>query len=122
MLRSVQVRLNGAPFLAHAELATAMFDRMRGLIGRDRLEPGHGLILKPCTSIHMIGVRFPIDAIFLARDGQVVRIVRSIAPGVFYVGGGRRAHATLEIAAGWLSHDAMKPGDRLEWNLTERPR
>ena len=119
MLRAVQLRLNGVPFLEHAELATAMWDRMRGLLGRTELAPRHGLILAPCTSIHMIGMRFPIDAIFLARDGEVVRIVRSIAPGAFYVGGGRRAHATLEIAARWLAHDTIKPGDRLEWSLTK---
>ena len=92
-----------------------MLDRMRGLLGRDGLEPGHGLVLSPCTSIHMIGMRFPIDAIFLARDGEVLRIARNIRPGALYVAGGRGARNTLEIAAGWLQENVVNVGDRITW-------
>ena len=115
MLREIQLRLNGSPFLERTELTLTMLDRMRGLLGRASLPPGHGLLIAPCNAIHMIGMQFPIDAIFLARDGEVVRIVRDIAPGTFHVSGGFRARDTLEIGAGWLGVDEVKVGDRITW-------
>lgn len=108
--------LNGAPFLERAELATSMRDRMRGLLGRTSLPPRHGLLILPCPSIHMIGMKFAIDAIFLARDGRVTRVVRDIQPWTFMVTGGSGAFATLEIAAGWLPADAVRAGDRVTWS------
>jgi uncharacterized membrane protein (UPF0127 family) len=117
MLREIKTTLNGQPFLDRAELATSMTDRMRGLLGRDSLPPNHGLLILPCPSIHMFGMRFAIDAIFLDRDGRVVRVVRNIAPWAPFVSGGFGSHSTLEIATGWLQENAIKTGDRIAWQI-----
>lgn len=115
MTREIKMQLNGAPFLDRAEIAESMLDRMRGLLGRDSLPQNHGLLITNCPSIHMVGMRFPIDAIFIASDGEVVRVTRDIQPGRLMVSGGSGARLTLEIATGWLATDAIKPGDRLTW-------
>jgi len=57
-----------------------MLFRMKGLLGRKTLEKGAGIWLKPCNSIHMFFMKFPIDAIFLDSSGRIVRIYHQIRP------------------------------------------
>ena len=82
-----------------AEVAESAFERMRGLIGRKKLDPGRGMLITKCNCIHTFFMRFPIDATFLDRKGNVVRIVRGIRPWRPWVWGGWRARSVLETAA-----------------------
>ena len=82
-----------------AEVAETMFERMRGLIGRETLAPGKGLHILKCNCIHTFFMRFPIDATFLDRDGRVVKVVRNIRPWRPWVWGGWRAKSVLETAS-----------------------
>lgn len=63
-----------------AEVAETMFERMRGLIGRETLEPGKGMHILKCNCIHTFFMRFPIDATFLDRDGRVVKVHPTAMP------------------------------------------
>lgn len=54
--------------------------RLRGLLGADGLPPRHGLLLQGTRSIHTLGMRFPIDLIWLDADGQVLRVDEAVAP------------------------------------------
>ena len=61
-------------------LAESLWLRMRGLLGRDQLADGEGLLLRPASSIHMFFMRFPIDAVFLDRELNVLRVRAELAP------------------------------------------
>lgn len=51
--------------IAHrVELATTPWRRAVGLLGRGSFEPGLALVITPCSQVHTIGMRFPIDAVF----------------------------------------------------------
>ena len=106
----------GTPWIPRAERATALFDRLRGLLGRDALGPGAALLIDHCGDIHTLGMRFPIDVIFLDRAWRVIRIVRDVPPGRITVWGGWRARRVLETEAGRVDLAALKPGDTLEWS------
>ena len=82
-----------------AEVAESAFERMRGLIGRDRLERGRGMLITKCNCIHTFFMRFPIDATFLDGRGEVVKTVRGIRPWRLWVWGGWRARSVLETAS-----------------------
>ena len=82
-----------------AEVADSFVARAKGLIGRCGLEPGKGLLLPHCNCIHTLFMRFPIDATFLNRKGEVVKVVRNIRPWRPFVWGGWRATQVLETAA-----------------------
>ena len=82
-----------------AEVAESAFERMRGLIGRSKLESGKGMLITKCNCIHTFFMRFPIDATFLDREGKVVKTVRGIRPWRPWVWGGWRARCVLETAA-----------------------
>lgn len=79
-----------------AEVAESAFERMRGLIGRDGLGSGEGMLITKCNCIHTLFMRFPIDATFLDRKGEVVKVVRNIRPWRPWVWGGWRAASVLE--------------------------
>ena len=81
-----------------AEVAETFAERARGLIGRDGLAPGKGLLIPRCGCIHTCFMKFPIDAFFLDRGGKVVKAVRNIRPWRLFVWGGFRASQVLETA------------------------
>ena len=57
-------------------------------------------------------MRFPIDVIFLARDGRVMKTRLAIGPWRMALA--RGAYAVEELAAGALANTPLKTGDRLE--------
>ncbi len=82
-----------------AEVARTFFERARGLIGRKGLPEGEGLLILKCNAIHTFFMRFAIDATFLDKDDQIVKVVRNIRPWHPFVWGGWRAKKVLETAS-----------------------
>jgi len=103
---------DGRVIVSHLETAATLGRRVRGLLGRRGLPPGHGLHITPCRSIHTWGMLFTIDVLFLDRDETVVKIARNVRPFRCRCGG-RRAHSVIEVATGWLDADVVRVGDRL---------
>ena len=56
----------GTVIAERAAVADTVTSRLRGLIGRAKLESGEGLVLTPCGRIHMFMMRIPLDVIFLS--------------------------------------------------------
>lgn len=81
------------------EVARTFSERCRGLIGRDRLAPGDGLLIERCNCIHTFFMRFAIDAEFLDKNGKTVKKVKNIRPWTPFVWGGWRARKVLETCA-----------------------
>lgn len=86
---------------------------MRGLLGRQGLAPDQGLWIVPCNSIHMWGMRFAIDAVFLDKNLQIVDVVRDLKPGA-WLWPRWRAHSVVELAAGAAAVAGWETGGRLE--------
>ena len=85
--------------------------RAKGLLGRRDLPEGEGILLRPASSIHMAFMRFPIDAVFLARDLTVLKVVNDLAP--WRMASKLRAHSVLELPAGTCERNEIREGDRL---------
>jgi uncharacterized membrane protein (UPF0127 family) len=84
---------------------------MRGLLGRDGLEPGTGMLIDGAPSVHMFFMRFPIDVVFLDRDHTIVGIRHELAR--WRVAGARKAVAALELPAGAAGEAGLAEGDVL---------
>ena len=93
------------------DVAATRATRRRGLLGRASLGATEGLLLTPCKAVHTVGMRFPIDVIFIDRDGRAVRIVRSLAP--WRMAMSARAKAVIELAAGTAAAADIQIGDML---------
>jgi uncharacterized membrane protein (UPF0127 family) len=99
------------PVATHVEIAATRATRRRGLLGRDRLDQTTAMLLAPCAAVHTIGMRFPIDVVFVDRQGFAVKIVRNLRPWRMALATGGRA--VIEMAAGSVDWGQVLPGDRL---------
>ena len=106
-------RADGTLIAGEVELATSMWARFMGLMGRRALPDGHALYIRPCNSIHMFFMRFPIDAVFLDADGRVLRIYARLRPWRLtrIV---RRSKSVVELPAGALAAASVTLGDVLK--------
>jgi hypothetical protein len=93
--------------VAVAETAAS---RRKGLLGTDRMEGA--LWITRCPSVHMIGMRYPIDAAVLDRDG-VVLAVQTLRPWTGITPFRKGGVATLEAPADVLNEWGVRPGSRL---------
>jgi uncharacterized membrane protein (UPF0127 family) len=99
-----------------AGFANSIMTRAMGLLGRATLPAGSGLVIDPCTSIHMFFMRFAIDALYVAQDGAVLRVVPSLRPwrlGPIILG----SRYVVELPAGTAARTATEPGDILRVEL-----
>ena len=101
----------GAVVCECCEIPESAFGRMRGLLGRDGLGPGGGMLIDRAGSVHMFFMRFPIDVVFLNRDRTVVGVKHRLAP--WRIAGARRAVASLELPAGRAAEVGIEKGDVL---------
>ena len=85
---------------------------MRGLLGRRGLESGEGLLLRPASSVHTFFMRFPIDVVFLGRDGEVLKVARRVPP--WRTVGCRGAKTVVELPAGESGRRGVRVGTRLD--------
>ena len=100
-------------YLGHRiAVAETWWQRLRGLLGRPALRHGEGLLITPCRAIHMAGMKYPLDVVFLDRQSTVVALYPGIAPG-----GRTRWHASarsaLELPLGTLDATGTQVGDTL---------
>jgi len=110
-MKTVKIEKIGVP-IATVWHAKGYFARLRGLLGRTIAEGG-GLLLTPCNAIHTIGMSYAIDAIYLDRQGKVLRIDESLKPGrilPMQLG----ARHVLELPAGSAGRHKILTGDKLE--------
>jgi hypothetical protein len=96
-----------------SEVRTA-FDsrtRRRGLLGSQGMAAREALVIAPCQAVHTFGMRFPIDVVFVARDGRVVARRQRLSANRIAVSW--RAFAAIELPAGAVARDALMDGDVL---------
>jgi uncharacterized membrane protein (UPF0127 family) len=93
--------------------AAGTWDRMRGLLGRPPLQPGEGLWIEPCASVHTLGMGYALDLAFVDAQGRVKKLVHGISP--LRLAGAVGARATLEAGAGQLAACGLNVGDQIAW-------
>jgi uncharacterized membrane protein (UPF0127 family) len=73
-------------------------DRMKGLAKLDAMPRSYALHLPRCRSVHTFTMRFPLDLIWLGKDGRPVRVDRAVAPNRLKLC--LRARSVVEANAG----------------------
>jgi uncharacterized membrane protein (UPF0127 family) len=91
--------------------------RLRGLLGHRPLHPGQGLWIAPCNWIHTVGMGFPIDVLYLDREGRILQAAPAmhpnrIGPLVW------RAKSVVELPVGAIDDSETRAGDYIEVTCT----
>lgn len=92
------------------EVADSMLQRLRGYLGRPAPMKGEGLLLVPCVGVHMYGLRFALDVVFLDRDGRVVALYPNLTPSE-RTRWHRDAACALEVPVGTIAESGTRLGD-----------
>ena len=98
--------------------ADNFFTRLIGLLRRQSLGPEEALWLIPSMGVHTIGMKFPIDVIFLDRHNKVIATICDMAPrrlSRLHLG----ARSVLELPRGVINKSSTTVGDQLEILLAE---
>ena len=103
---------------ASPRVARSFWDRLRGMIGRDfACTPFDAMIFERCSAIHTCGMKIPIDVIFLDRQNRICRVVTSLPPWRFAMGGSA-AFSVIEMPAGKAAEYGAMAGDEVEFLST----
>lgn len=107
-----KVTCNGVLIADKVLVADRYSKRLRGLLGKKQLEPGEGLLLTKCSSVHCFFMKFPIDVVYLSTD-MVVQAFETLKP--WQVGKWVRGTVhTLELEEG-IAESLIIKGDQLEF-------
>ncbi len=119
MERLTVIRPGDAEPVFAVEVARSFGAKLRGLIGHAPLAPTEGLFFPGTNSIHMLFMRFAIDAVFVGAprpDGlrQVIEVRPRLRPWlgvVWWVRGVGKRGGVIELAAGAAAAAGLRPGD-----------
>jgi uncharacterized membrane protein (UPF0127 family) len=100
------------------ELAITPEQRRQGLMFRERLDAGHGMLFDfgrsaPVT-MWMRNTFIPLDMLFIDADGRIARIAADTEPlSDAVIGSGGPVRAVLELPAGTSAEHGIAVGDRV---------
>lgn len=103
----------GTTIATSASQAATFLSRGRGLMMAPPLPDGGGLVIDPCNSIHMFFMRYPLDVLFIDKDGAVVFMYAGIKPwrvGRIVKG----AKYAVELPVGTIESSRTQVGDTVK--------
>ena len=92
--------------------ADSWIDRTVGFLPRSSIAPEEGLWFENCSAVHTIGMRTPLDVVFLDKQNRVVKVESNVTPHKLYVGA-RNAHTVAEFGPGFAKANPLEPGEQL---------
>lgn len=99
--------------IPNAGLTSNIFERMRGLLGAPRLKTEEALLIRPCSSVHTIGMNYAIDLAFMDKNWTIIKIVRNLKP--WRMAACPAAHMVLELLGGGIDRLQLTRGLQLAW-------
>jgi uncharacterized protein len=108
----------GTTLATDVEVAAGLWAKFMGLMGRPFLADGAALWLPESNGIHMMFMRFPIDAVFVGRPDEagarpVLAVRASLAAWRGLVPLVRGARGVLELPIGTVAASGTTVGDRI---------
>lgn len=101
-------------------LAETALSRAVGLLGRQSVQPGDGMLITPCSGVHTIGMRCAIDVVGLDHRLRVIRLWPHLVP-YRITAISLKVKSVLELAAGEIAATRLRLGDCLELDHSISP-
>ena len=100
------------------KIANTFSSRFFGLMGKKNLPENCGLLLAPCKSIHMLFMRFSIDAIYIDKNFVIKKIVKNLKTWIG-VSICLNAWGVVEMTAGEAERLNLKVGKTLKVDICD---
>jgi len=118
------VTAEGATHRFTVDLARTPRQQARGLMYRERLAPDRGMLFlhaRPhVATMWMKNTRIPLDMLFIAADGRIVKIAeRTVPHSTRAISAGRPVKAVLELRGGTADRLGLSRGDRVRYPAFE---
>ncbi len=94
-------------------VADSFWTRFKGLMLAPDLKEGEGLIITPCNSIHMMFMRYPIDAVFIDASNKVVALYENLRPWIGLTKLYSNVVSVIELPSGLVNKLGLKIDDTL---------
>lgn len=98
---------------SNVSVADAFLTRLKGLLATKQLETGKGLVIRPCTSIHTVGMNYDIDVLFVDSDDNVLKVVSNMPANRFALC--RKSSYVIELPAGTIEATGTTVGDKISF-------
>ncbi len=95
-----------------ASVADTSAKRNVGLLRHKKLDPGDGLWIVPCESVHTFFMKFAIDLLYLDKKRRVRKVRQTVRP--WRLSACLSAHSVLELPAGTAAATSTVKGDQIE--------
>lgn len=96
---------------SNAGVADTFLTRLKGLLGTKRLETGKGIVIRPCSSIHTVGMNYDIDVLFLDSYDSVIKVISKMPASRFSVC--QKSSYVVELPAGTIEATGTVVGDKI---------
>lgn len=97
--------------VAQEERAITFWSRFKGLLFTNILSCGQEILIRPCASIHTIGMPYCIDILFIDRADRVVKTVVGLKPYRF--AGCAGSAYVIEVPTGTIGGTGTQLGDQV---------
>lgn len=118
-MNRIKIKIGRA--VVKAEVANTLLNQMRGLMLRKNLRKNDGMFFifnwEGYHTIWMMGMRFPIDIIWIGKDRRVVDFAQSASPYNIlkvYIPK-KKAKYVLEVSAGFVKKNKIKVGTKVQF-------
>ena len=114
-MRHGRIERSDGPGVPRAWMADRWWSRLRGLLGRAPLaaDGSEALLIRPCASVHTLGMGYPLDLVFLDREGAVLGWREQLRP--WRAAACRNAAVTVEFHGGALQRLQPRQGEYWRW-------
>ncbi len=112
-MKNSMILRDGKVLFGEVKVADRFGSRLVGLLRTAGLTENQGLLLKKCNQVHTFGMKFPIDVIFLSKDGDILHKEPEMEPGKVspHV---KKAYWVLEVRSGACDHFQLEINQRLD--------
>lgn len=91
--------------------AVTFLERAGGLLFRPKINMNEVLYLKPCNSVHTLGMKYSIDVVYLNRAGIIIKVIDGMKP--YRASYCTSSKTVLEFISGVAKKMNLRVGDQL---------
>ena len=85
--------------------------RRTGLLAHKTFPRGSAMIIAPTNAIHTFFMKFAIDVLFVAKDGEILKTCTALPP--WRIAAAWRAFGVIELPTGSIAWSGLARGDRV---------